>query len=131
MMSEPGVVTATCDQCLYGCEPEAGDPVKKPTTFMTNAPELAGELERRCTGRGGACSRRAGGSHAQCRGKIARMAAVYHFKLCRAILVGFRKQLQKDGICRDGFVGMLEKTEDVPPVLPVLVFSVEVSLDTL
>ena len=51
------------------------------------------------------------------------MAAVYHFKLCRAILVGFRKQLQKDGICLDGFVGMLEKTEDVPPVLKLLVFS--------
>ena len=51
------------------------------------------------------------------------MAAVYHFKLCRAILVGFRKQLQNNGICRDGFVGMLEKTEDVPPVLPLLVFS--------
>ena len=51
------------------------------------------------------------------------MAAVYHFKLRRAILVGFRKQLQKDGLCRDGFVGMLEKTEDIPSVLPILMFS--------
>ena len=92
-------------------------------TFMANALELAGELERRCTGRVGACSRRAGSSHAQCRGKIARIAAVHHLKLCRAILVGFRKQLQKEGICQDGFVGMLEKTEDVPPVLQLLVFS--------
>ena len=41
-------------------------------------------------------------------GKTARMAAVYHFKLCRAILWGFRKQLQKDGNCQDGFVGILE-----------------------
>ena len=52
MLSEPGVVTATCDQCFYGCESEAGDPVKKPTTLMTNALELAGELGRRCTRRG-------------------------------------------------------------------------------
>ena len=61
VLSEPGVVTATCDQCLYGCETEKGEPVKKPTAFMTNAAELAGEIERRCTGRGGACSRRRGG----------------------------------------------------------------------
>ena len=36
------------------------------------------------------------------------MAAMYHFKLCRAILVGFRDQLRKDGTYVDGFVGMLE-----------------------
>ena len=106
------MVTATCGQCFYGCESEAGDPVKKPTTFMTIVPELG----RRCTGRGEACSRGSGGSHAQCRGKITRMAAVYNFKLCRDILVGVRKQLQKDGLCRDGFGGMLEKTEDIPSV---------------
>ena len=54
------------------------------------------------------------------------MAAVYHFKRCRAILVGFRKQLQKDGLCRGGFVGILEagmEQMDVPPVLPCLLFS--------
>ena len=43
------------------------------------------------------------------------MAAIYHFKFCRAILVGFRRQLKADGVCRDGYVGMLdagqEKTE--------------------
>ena len=58
----------------------------------------------------------------QCRGKTARLAAMYHFKLCKAILVGFRRQLQHDGICKDGFVGMLnsglEKTEVQP--LPIL-----------
>ena len=49
------------------------------------------------------------------------MVASYHFKLCRAILVGFRNQLRNDGVCRDGFVGMLEgsmEREDVPAVLP-------------
>ena len=33
---------------------------------------------------------------------------MYHFKLCRAILVGFRDQLRRDGTYSDGFVGMLE-----------------------
>ena len=51
------------------------------------------------------------------------MTAIYHFKLCRAILVGFRRQLKADGVCRDGYVGMLEagqvKTE-VMPIMPVL-----------
>ena len=48
------------------------------------------------------------------------MAAVYHFKLCRAILVGFRNQLRKDGVCKDGFIGMLEsgmERQEVPAVL--------------
>ena len=44
------------------------------------------------------------------------MAAIYHFKLCRAILVGFRRQLKADGICKDGFVGMME----AEPIVPLL-----------
>ena len=60
------------------------------------------------------CGRAEGGQHAQCRGKTTRMAAVYHFKLCRAILVGFRDQLRKDGTYTDGYVGLLEsRTESV------------------
>ena len=39
------------------------------------------------------------------------MVAIYHSKLCQAILVGFRRQLKADGICKDSFVGMME-----PPV---------------
>merc|ERR1712091_623057 len=92
-------------------------PVKKPTTFLTNAPELAKRLRTRCGGRGGNCSRPGGGVHAQCRGKTARLAAVYDFKLCRAILVGFRDQLRSDGLFEDGFVGLMEgrcETELVP-----------------
>ena len=37
--------------------------------------------------------------------------------------MGSRKQLHKDGLCQDGFVGMLEKTESVPMVLPCLAFT--------
>ena len=45
------------------------------------------------------------------------MAALYHFKICRAILVGFRNQLRADGVRKDGFVGMLEagqEREEIP-----------------
>ena len=43
-----------------------------------------------------------------CRGRDAKKASVYHFKLCRAILVGFRDQLKADGLYKDGFIGILE-----------------------
>ena len=117
LLDESGVTRATCDQCLYGCE-SGGEPIKKPTTFMTNSDEIARQLDQRCKGRGGDCSRPQSGRHIQCRGKVARMAALYHFKLCRAILVGFRNQLKKDGVCKEGFVGMLEACpEEVPATL--------------
>ena len=48
------------------------------------------------------------------------MVAVCRFKLCRAILVGFRNQLRKDGVCRDGFIGMLESGMEKHEVLVVL-----------
>ena len=108
IMKDEGVVKVTADQCEYGCADDEGNPVKKPTSFMTNAPELYKELTRRCSGRNGKCNRPEKGAHAQCRGRTARMASIYHFKLCRAILVGFCRQLQADGVCKDGFVGMLE-----------------------
>ena len=101
LMDEEGIETATCDQCLYGSADAEGAPIKKPTMFLTNAPELAKELRLRCSGRGGDCSRTQGGKHAQCRGKTARAAAIYHFKLCKAILRGFRNQLRRDGVCQD------------------------------
>ena len=106
--AEPDVVTSVVDQCLYGCEDELGNPVKKPTRFLTNSAEMAKQLCQRCLGKQGECSRPTGGTHRQCRGKVARMAAVDAFKLCRAILVGFRNQLRKDGKYTDGFIGVME-----------------------
>ena len=79
-----------------------GWPIKKPTTFLTNAPEIAAQLRKRCFGKLGSCSRSRGGTHRQCRGHVARLAAVYHFKLCRAILVGMRRQLDADGLTKPG-----------------------------
>ena len=41
-----------------------------------------------------------------CSGKIARMAAIYPFQLCKAILQGFRNQLRCDGLMEINVVGM-------------------------
>ena len=137
-MREPGVMRVTCDQCIYGCEAEDNSPVKKPTSFSTNAPELGRELSTRGRGRVGLCSRPEGGVHTQCRGKTARLAAMYHLKLCRAILVGFRRQLKFDGVCKDGFVGMLDAKMEKTDVLSVFhlgtvdqIFGIEVDGETV
>ena len=52
------------------------------------------------------------------------MAAIYHFKHCRAILVGFRNQLKVDGVCRDGFIGLLEAGQEKGDVLPCFNLSI-------
>ena len=46
---------------------------------------------------------------------------MYHFKLCRAILLGFRDQLRADGTYTDGFVGLMESGQErgALTVLPV------------
>ena len=71
------------------------------------------------------------------------MAAVYHFKLCPAILVGFQRQLQKDGVCKDGFIDMMEKdpesqqlavlsfTNNIGEILNIRVDSDEIYKDNL
>ena len=64
------------------------------------------ELEARCHGKAGECSRPGGGSHAVTSGKVAREAAVYPFKLCRAILRGCARQLQADGRLQPGQHGV-------------------------
>ena len=38
---EVGVRTSVIDQCLYGCETPAGEPIKKPTKLIINSEEIA------------------------------------------------------------------------------------------
>ena len=40
------------------------------------------------------------------------MATIYHFELCRAILVCFRRRLKATGICQDGYAGLLEAGQE-------------------
>ena len=96
------------DQCQFGQVTREGGPVKKPTRWMSNSPKILEALNKRCTGKDGKCSRRAGGVHKLCAGRVAREAQEYPFQLCRATLKGCRKQLLADGLMQVGLVGMQE-----------------------
>ena len=103
-----GVSRVRADQCQLGQQTLDGDPVKKPTGFMSNSQELLDELNRRCFGRNGLCSRPRGGVHRQCIGKVAQRAAVFQEELCLAILRGLKRQLRKDNRVKSGEVGIHE-----------------------
>ena len=104
VMRQPGVDYAVMDQCQYGQTAENGQPVKKPTKWMSNSEEILKQLQNRCAGRGGWCS--LGGTHQVCSGSTARKAALYPFKLCKAILVGCRNQLLADRRMTEGIHGI-------------------------
>ena len=104
ILQRQGVGRVVADQCQFGQETDIGDPLKKPTGFMSNAPELLDELNRRCFGRRGLCSRPKGGAHAECLGKKAQRAAIFQDELCIAILRGFKRQLLRDRRMRHGEV---------------------------
>jgi hypothetical protein len=61
LLEMPGVAVAHADQCQYGAEVKSGrnrgQPIKKPTGFMTNSSALHNELSARCQGVAGECSR--------------------------------------------------------------------------
>ena len=116
-----GVGRVTADQCQFGQENIQKDPVRKPTGFMSNAPELLKTLAVRCMGRGGACSRRRGGNHAQCLGSTARRAAIFQDELCVAILQGMRRQLIADGDMKENEVGFSMHSDGVDEVRQHLV----------
>jgi len=78
LLSQPGVETAVCDRCQYGQEDDrSGDPVKKPTKWMSNSQCIRESLEKRCTGQGGACSRTKGGAHRTATGRVCKESAFY------------------------------------------------------
>ena len=108
LLQTTGVGKVIADQCQLGQQTEQGDPLKKPTGFMSNAPELLKMLDRRCFGRHGLCSRAEGGRHAECLGKKAQRAAIFQEELCVAILRGFRAQLLKDRRMRNGEISVVE-----------------------
>ena len=45
LSQEPGMLKATTDQCQYGMEDLEGEPIRKPTAFLTNAYEIAEQLK--------------------------------------------------------------------------------------
>ena len=117
IMELEGVATAWGDQCQYGQDGGTGEPMKKPTRWLSNSPEILKRLDQKCSGRLGYCSARPGRRHAPCSGSAARRAAVYPLELCKAILQGCRNQLRADGRLRVGQIGiqaMHMELEDVP-----------------
>ena len=106
LLGSNGAEQVVGDQCKYGQETADGRPVKKPTRWLSNSPEILKELGTRCDGRAGECSRPGGGSHVLTSGKIAREAAVYPFQLCRAILRGCARQLRADRRLQPGQYGV-------------------------
>ncbi len=101
--SHPDVERIINHQCQVGQRYE-GEPVMKPTGWLSNSPCILERLNRRCQWPRGLCST-AGTPHRQATGKVARAAAIYRFLLCKAILVGLSKQLDEDGHLTAGACG--------------------------
>ena len=102
----PHVARAVGDQCQYGQKSHRGAPVKKPTGWMSNSKEVLRELSARCKGTNGTCSYAQGQTHEVCSGKVATEAAIYPLRLCKAILRGFKRQLEVEGLLFIGAIGM-------------------------
>ena len=75
---------------------------------MSNSIEVRKALSKACKGKQGHCSRTEGGDHILCNGRVARLAAIFPVKLCKAILSGFSNQLRRDGVTVPGVIGMHE-----------------------
>ena len=116
IMELPGTQRVNGDQCMFGAEIQSGQdkgqPVNKPTGFMTNSHEVARSLNVRCTGGGGMCARPAGGRHIPCSGQHAKEAAKYPRGLCKAMLRGVRNQLKADDLMKNGCFGIQVPDDD-------------------
>ena len=93
IMDLEGVDRAVGHQCQY-CDESGGRPIEKPTGFMSNSDGIRKSLSKTCSGKHGQCSRSTGGEHVLCNGRVARMAAIFTIRLCKAILEGFKNQLE-------------------------------------
>ena len=100
--------------------------MKKLTRWLSNSPRVLHALSRRCTGRGGACSRPEGGRHRPVEDALARASQVYPFALCKATLMGCRRQLIDDG--RTEAVDNLKFLENLTPPCELLAAAVGVGI---
>ncbi len=106
----PEVGRVCGDQRQYGQEVQYGEhrgqPVRKATGFMSNAPKILERLTRRCADRNGMCSRSKGGKHVHASGRVAKDAARYSDGLCRAMIRGMVDEMRSRGIWHPGEEGM-------------------------
>ena len=108
LLRQEGIDKINADQCQLGKQTDSGDPLKKPTGFMSNASQPLSKLNRRCFGQHGICSRPQRGRHVECLSKKAQRAAIFQEELCMAILTGFTDQLGHDRGMRDGELSMFD-----------------------
>ena len=90
-----GVARITADQCQLGQKAENGEPIRKPTGFMRNCEDILEQLNRRCKGKKGQCSRPEGGTHQLCTGKTARRAARFQRELCEGVFIGIKNYMTR------------------------------------
>ena len=96
LMALPGVEWVDMDQCQMGQNDGCGNPVKKPTRWLSNSRHILEALKVKCKGWGGWCLQQGEWKHhTPCYGRVAASAAIYPFKLCRAILAGFVKEMKE------------------------------------
>ena len=88
IMAQDGVDVSIIDQCQYGQATVDGQPIQKATKWMSNSPRILQMLQKRCSGRGGSCSRPRGGQHQHVSGRVCRKSQEYPFELRKAILMG-------------------------------------------
>ena len=109
VLAHPGVIHVQSHMCRFGmttsvpCSEER-KLVLKPTGFMTNSPEVARMLDRRCSNKEGTETHDHGSLIG---GGRARAAQGYPPQLCSAILKGLRNQLKADGV----FYGPIDMRE--------------------
>ena len=88
LLDMSGVLQVFGDMCRYGLRHPCGLPMRKPTWWLTNAPQLGRTLGLRCQCRG---------DHAPCMGQaVTKHAARYTPALAKCVVEGLRLQLQKD-----------------------------------
>ena len=113
VLAQEGVDRVVGDQCQYGQTDSGGAPLKKPTFWMSSSRHVLESLRQRCLGRNGGCSSGGGSQrHGSTTGRAAREAAVYPFRLCKAMLLGLHRQLRAEGKLRDGEVGVQALFDD-------------------
>ena len=76
-------------------EAENGEPIWKPTGFMSKCEDILKQLNRRCKGNKGQYSRREGGTHQLCSGKTARRAVIFQRELCEGVLIGLKNYMTR------------------------------------
>ena len=94
------------DMCSFGMYQDVNGErmlVKKPTGFMTNAPEMAKELAQECDG---------SHEHINLLNVRARRAEVFPRMLCYRSLKGLINQMESDGRIQDGCLGAVMAEEE-------------------